>query len=345
MKKKIIPVAVLLVVITVVAGWLHFQNGGNTEGRVFVSGNIEAIEVDLSFRIAGQINTLPIEEGDRVQKNQVVATLDTDTLLALRGAAQAEIANVRAVLDQLEEGTRTEEIEQARAMYKSAESRMKNAKDEHDRYIPLFKEKAISASTFDTKETALRVATEDFNNAAERLKQLEKGPREQEIRAGRARLERAEFELKKIELDIQHSALQTPVSAVVLVKSNEIGEVVLPGATVATVAAIDEVWLKGYVGEQNLGRIKLGQKAQISTDTYPNKIYPGIVTFISSRAEFTPKNVQTKEERVKQVYRVKITIQNPNQELKIGMPAEDYILVAIEQPRKGGPRTRGKPAS
>ncbi len=203
MKKKILPVLVFLVVISVVAGWLHFKGNGDSEGRVFVSGNIEATEVDLSFRIAGQIKTLPIEEGDRVQKGQAVATLDTDTLLALRGAAQAEIGNAHAVLDQLEEGTRTEEIEQARAMHKSAESRLQNAQAEYDRYVPLLKEKAISASTFDTKETALRVATEEFNNAAERLKQLEKGPREQEIRAGRARLERAEFDLKRIELDIR----------------------------------------------------------------------------------------------------------------------------------------------
>ena len=104
MKKKIIPVLVFLVVISVVAAWLHFKGNGDTEGRVFVSGNIEATEVDLSFRIAGQIKTLPIEEGDRVQKGQAVATLDTDTLLALRGAAQAEISNARVVLDQLEEG-------------------------------------------------------------------------------------------------------------------------------------------------------------------------------------------------------------------------------------------------
>jgi HlyD family secretion protein len=345
MKKKIIPIVVLVVIFSAVAGWLHFKGNGDQDSRVFVSGNIEATEVDLSFRIAGQIKTLPIEEGDRVQQGQIVATLDTDTLLAQRGAAQAEIGNARAVLDQLEEGTRVEEIEQARALYKSAESKMKNAKDEFDRYLALVKEKAISASTFDTKETTFKCATEDFNNAAERLKQLEKGPREQEIRAARARLDRAEFDLKRIELDIEHSVLQTPVSAVVLVKSNELGEVVLPGATVATVAAIDEVWLKGYVGEQNLGRIKLGQKAEITTDTYPNKVYDGVVTFISPRAEFTPKNVQTKEERVKQVYRVKITIKNPHQELKIGMPAEGYILVDTEPPGKGGPGTRAKPAS
>ncbi|MGB6064271.1 MAG: efflux RND transporter periplasmic adaptor subunit [Desulfomonilaceae bacterium] len=345
MKKKILPAVVFFLTISVAACWLHFKNGADTEGKVFVSGNIEATEVDLSFRIAGQIKSLPIEEGDRVEAGQVVATLDTDTLLAQKGAAQAEIGNARAVLDQFEEGTRVEEIEQARALYKSAESKMKNAKDEYDRYCGLIREKAISASTFDAKETTLKVATEEFKNCEERLRQLKNGPREQETRAARARLKRAEFELKRIQLDIEHSVLQTPVSAVVMVKSNELGEVVLPGATVATVAAIDEVWLKGYVGEQNLGKIKLGQKAEITTDTYPNKVYSGVVTFISPRAEFTPKNVQTMEERVKQVYRVKITIKNPKQELKIGMPAEGYILVNTEPVKKGRPQALGKSSS
>ena len=122
MKKKILPVLVFLVVISVVAGWLHFKGNGDTEGRVFVSGNIEATEVDLSFRIAGQINSLPIEEGDRVQKGQKLSTLDTDTLVAQQGAARSEIASARAVLDELEEGTRSEQILQARAQLKAAES-------------------------------------------------------------------------------------------------------------------------------------------------------------------------------------------------------------------------------
>ena len=118
----------------------------------------------------------------------------------------------------------------------------------------------------------------------------------------------------------------TPINGVVLIKSNYEGEVVLPGATVVTVAGIDEVWLKGYVSEGYLGKVKLGQDVEVVTDSYPHKKYPGRVTFVSSRAEFTPKNVQTREERVKQVYRIKVTIPNSKQELKIGMPAEGYIL-------------------
>lgn len=340
--KIIVVIAVIILASSGLIAWRFLNNRGQIEDRVFVSGNIEAIEVELSFRISGQVKTRPVDEGDRIKAGQVVATLDTDTLEALRGAALAEVDNTRAVLDELEEGTRKEEIEMARAQLKAAESKLKNAKDEYERYLPLYKEKAISPSTFDVRDTALKIATEEYNNALKALEKNETGPREQQIRSARSRWDRAKWELNRIELDIEHSIIRSPVDGVVLVKATEVGEVVLPGATVMTVAAIDEVWLKGYVSELDLGRVKLGQKAEISIDTYPGKIYPGVVTFISSRAEFTPKNVQTKEERIKQVYRVKITIPNPQQDLKIGMPAEGYILSGSpsEDPKEGSNRAK-----
>jgi HlyD family secretion protein len=325
-KRTVVLIAVALVT-GATLGWRYWQQHANDHKGIFVSGNIEATEVDLSFRISGQIKTLCISEGDRVEQGQVIATLDTDTLLAQKAAAEAELATTRATLDQLEEGTRKEQIEAARAALKGAESKLKNAKDEYERYRHLYEERVVSSSQFDVKETSYKVALEDFNNASQKLLELETGPREQEIRVGRSRLNRAQADLKKLDLDIDHSTLSSTVSGVVLVKANELGEVVLPGATVATVAAIDEVWLKGYVSEKDLGKVKLGQKAEITTDSFPDKVYTGTVTFISSRAEFTPKNVQTKEERVKQVYRTKITIPNLRQELKIGMPAEGYILI------------------
>lgn len=332
-KKHIILIALLITTGLALGIAFYFKKPSVPPGTVFVSGNIEAIEVDLSFRISGQINHLPIMEGDRVSKDQEIARLDTDTLETLKGSAQSEMANARAVLDELEAGYREEEIKSARALAKAAESRLANARDEYERHLSLFKGGAISASAHDSKEMAYKVATEEFNNATQRLTEFERGPREEQIRAARARLERAKWELQRIELDIKHSALQSPISGVILIKANELGEVILPGATVATVAEIDEVWLKGYVGEQDLGKIKLGQKAKITIDTYPDRFYEGVVTFISSRAEFTPKNVQTREERIKQVYRVKITIPNLSQDLKIGMPAEGYIMVDEAQTR------------
>ncbi len=344
-KRILVPLVLVAVGVIGAVWWFQFRRTEAFANRVFISGNIEATEVDLSFRIGGQIKRLLIEEGDRVEAGKVVAELDTDTLMAQKGAAEAEIANARAVLDELEEGTRKEVIEASRAAAKAAESRMFNARAEYERYLPLLKEGAVSKSVFDTKEMTYRVATEDYNNAKERLVELEVGPRQEQIRAARARLERATWEHKRILLDLQHSILDSPVNAVVLTKANELGEVVLPGATVATVAAIDEVWLKGYIGERYLGRVKLGQLAEVTTDSYPGKTYLGRVTFISPRAEFTPKNVQTHEERIKQVYRVKVTIPNLHQELKIGMPAEGYILtdsVPIQRPEG---QDRGKPSS
>jgi HlyD family secretion protein len=328
MRKILVLILIVLVLSAGVAvWWFYFRQSDYSNSRIFISGNIEATEVDLAFRIGGQIKRFPAEEGDAIKAGQVVAELDKDTLLAMKGAAEAEIRASQAVLDELEVGTRAEEIEMARAVLRSAESRLENAKAEYERYVPLFKRGAISASAFDAKETALEVARAEHNNASERLKELEVGPREEQIRAARARLERAKWELKKIELDLEHSTVQSPIQGRLLVKSNEAGEVVLPGATVATVAETREVWLKGYVGEKYLGKVKLGEKVEVTTDSYPGKIYTGRVTYISSRAEFTPKNVQTREERVKQVYRVKVTIPNPDEELKIGMPAEGYILV------------------
>ena len=324
--KKVIVLLILIVCAAGAGWWFLVEDAGEVKRGIFISGNIEATEVDLAFRIAGQISRFPISEGDRVKTDQIIAELDTDTLLASKGAAQAEIAALHAVLDELQEGTRKEEIEIAKAALKAAESRLHNARAEFDRYEPLFKGGAISQSVFDAKDLALKVAVAEFNRASETLRELEVGPRVQQIRAAQARLERAEWELKRIEVDLKHSVLRTPISGVVLTKSNETGEVVLPGATVATVAEIDEVWLKGYVAENRLGLLKLGEPAEVTTDTFPDKVYKGDVTFVSSRAEFTPKNVQTREERVKQVYRVKVTIPNPAQELKIGMPAEGYIL-------------------
>jgi len=342
--KKLILIGLVMVAcfVLAVAVWHKWNGRNNNGGHVFVSGNIEATEVDLSFRIAGQIKTRPVDEGDRVAEGQVVATLDTDTLEALKGAAAAELNAAQANLDQLEEGYRKEEIDMARAQLKGAESKLKNAKDEYERYLPLYKEGAISPSTLDLREMALKVATEEYNNARHALLKLETGPREQEIRAARSRLEKGKWDLQRIELDLDHSLLKSPITGVVLVKAGEVGEVVLPGATVLTVAAIDEVWLRGYVSEQDLGKIKLGQTAHITTDSFPTKIYEGSVTYISPRAEFTPKNVQTKEERVKQVYRVKITIPNQHQELKIGMPAEGYILTE-ESPTTA--QNKGQPSS
>jgi HlyD family secretion protein len=151
--------------------------------------------------------------------------------------------------------------------------------------------------------------------------------KEQELETVRAEIKRARAELAVIESQLEDTVAMSPVDGVVLVKATELGEVVAAGTTVVTVGDIDHPWLRGYIIEQDLGRVKLGGKVKVTTDSFPGKIYWGRVSFISSEAEFTPKQIQTPEERVKLVYRIKIDIENPLYELKANMPADAEILL------------------
>jgi HlyD family secretion protein len=155
---------------------------------------------------------------------------------------------------------------------------------------------------------------------------------EQELQTRRADVERARAQVAYIDSQIRDAAATSPVDGVVLVKSAEVGEVLGMGATVVAIGDLDKPWLRGYINEPDLGRVKLGSKVKVTTDSYPGKVYWGRVTFIASEAEFTPKQIQTPEERVKLVYRIKIEVENPNQELKLNMPADAEILL-VETPQ------------
>jgi HlyD family secretion protein len=148
-----------------------------------------------------------------------------------------------------------------------------------------------------------------------------------DLEVTKAQIKEAKAALEVTKRQLEYGEVLAPISGVVLVKSAEVGEYVSPGATVLTLADLDHVWLKAYVDETDLGQVKLGQKVRVKTDTFPNKVYGGKVSFISSEAEFTPKQVQTQKERVKLVYRIKVDIENLRRELKPGMPADGEILI------------------
>jgi HlyD family secretion protein len=164
--------------------------------------------------------------------------------------------------------------------------------------------------------------------AKETLILVKKGPRKETIDQARARLDQANQALAMAETQLGYATLVSPISGVVLSKNVEPGEYVAPGTPVVTIGNLDNVWLRAYINETDLGRVKVGQRVRVTTDTYPGKVYEGYISFIASQAEFTPKNVQTEKERVKLVYRIKIDIPNPNMELKPGMPADADILIS-----------------
>lgn len=272
--------------------------------------------------------------------------------------AQAAVENAKARLQQLLDGSRPQEIQSAKAGVDQALADMEKKKADMDRAKKLYQDKYIAAQDWDAAKTAYDMAVANYKKAQENYDLVVEGPRKEEIAAGRAQLEQSQAALRltkthRIQIDvlkkelataqgqvkeaasaleviqtqIEYSNLYAPTSGVVLVKNAEPGEFVVPGGAVVTLGQIEKPWLKAFINESDLGRVKLGQKVSVTTDTYPAKEYPGKVTFISSEAEFTPKNVQTAKERVKLVYRIKVGLENPQNELKPGMPADAQIQI------------------
>lgn len=281
------------------------------------------------------------------------ATLEAD--IALR---KAELNEAQAHLSELEAGSRPQEIAQAQDTVTDAQAQYEQAKLDWDRAQNLFKSDDISRAQFDQFHARFDSTRAMLNKAKQTSGLVVEGPRKEQIAAARAQVARANaairlseanrLELKRREEEVatRHAEIQrnqaqmamtqsqlndmlvtSPIDGVVLVKSAELGEVLAAGTTVVSIGDIDHPWLRGYINERDLGRIHLGDKASVTSDSFPGKIYPGHVSFIASQAEFTPKQIQTREERVKLVYRIKIEVENPKRELKSNMPVEADIVL------------------
>lgn len=266
--------------------------------------------------------------------------------------ARASASQAQARLQELENGSRPQEIAAAQAAYQSARVDAKRLADDLGRYGGLYKKQLVSTQQYEAARTASEMADARARQAKEQLDLLKEGPRKEviaqardaytqaeqrytlakigprkeDIDQARARLGQARESLALAETRLGYATLISPLSGMVLSKSIEPGEYVSPGTPIVTVADLVNVWVRGYVNETDLGRVKLGQAVRVTADTYPGKVYDGRISFISSQAEFTPKSVQTEKVRVKLVYRIKVDIKNPNMELKPGMPVDAEIL-------------------
>jgi HlyD family secretion protein len=386
--KKLFPI--LLVLAAAGGAYYYFKGaGGNPDGRILVSGNIELTEVNIGFKTTGRLVERTVTEGDRVKKGQLLARLDQDQLLAQRAReaaglasaqaqlAQAEtalawqretlaadiaqraadLASTQARLQELKNGSRPQEIQEVAAALDSAKAELDRAKKDWDRAQTLYKNDDISTAQYDQYRTrwesadaavkqgkqrydlsvagprieVVQAAGSQVERARAALKMseansLELKRREQELVTRRAEIERSKASLSLIETQLAETEIRSPVDGVVLVKSAEVGEVLAAGATVMTIGDWEHPWLRAYINETDQSKVKLGQKVKITTDE-KGKTYEGKVGFIASEAEFTPKQIQTKEERVKLVYRIKIDVPNPNRELKSNMPADGEIVL------------------
>ncbi|HEX7077535.1 MAG TPA: HlyD family efflux transporter periplasmic adaptor subunit [Candidatus Eisenbacteria bacterium] len=322
--RRIAAIALPVVIALVALGlWVR---GRESNGPIDASGTVEATEVDLGFTLAGRLDSLGVDEGDTTRPGQDLARLDLGAMTARRDQARAEIAASRALLLELTRGTRPEELAQAAAAKKAADDRLADADRDLARARTLFAAGAVSQEALDKASLAHDVAQSQATQAAEGYQLAQAGPRRERIEAQRAAVDRAEGALRQIEADLEHMRIRSPFAGIVTAKHRERGEVVPAGSPVVTLRNRDDRWVRIYVPERQVGRVHVGDAATIKTDADPKRAYRGQVIFIATQAEFTPRSVQTKEERVRLVYAVKVRIEgDPAYELKPGMPADVRI--------------------
>jgi len=292
-----------------------------------VSGNIEVISVELSFKVPGRLSQRLVDEGEMLKPGQVVARLEDNELREERNARLAEQQAAKAALADLEAGSRREEIARAEAALARIKAEAERLAKDDARMEALFRREVIPQKDLDASRSGRKASAASVREAEEHLKLIKIGPRPDAVRQARAKVKAAEAALALAETRLSHGVLVSPLNGLVMSKQAEPGEMLAAGAPVVTAGKLDEVWLRAYIPENELGRVKVGQLARVTTDTWPGRVFDGRVSFISSEAEFTPKNVQTEKERVKLVYRIKITMPNPKMELKPGMPADALLLV------------------
>lgn len=321
---------VILAVLATLAGirlyhmWLAGRPSAN---ELKLSGNIEAHESLVSFKVLGRIIDLPVDEGMAMKTGDLLARLDSADFRQQVAVDQAtQLVRNRQLLLGLA-GSRWQDIEVAKQNVLDSKADLDQKKKDYARYSALYEKDEISGQTRDQAATNVTRAQATYDRAQEILNELAEGTRKEELDVDRSNVLQAKENLDMSQIRLSYTVLRAPFDGIVLVRQAELGEVVSPGSPIVTLADLDHVWLRVYLPETDLGKIHWGQTVNVRTDTYPGKTYRGRLSVIASDAEFTPKSVQTVTERVTLVYRIKIDVENPNHELKPGMPADAYISV------------------
>jgi HlyD family secretion protein len=333
--KRIIPIVILLAAAVAAGVYYYPQLTKRTapDNQLALSGNIEAHESLVGFKVPGRIVELPVEEGQQVAQDALLARLDDADYKQRVRIDEAAVGVRESNLALTLAGTRHQEVRAAQQTMIDAEADLEQKKLDNERAQQLFAKDEVTAQERDQAATALMRAEAIFKAAQQRYNEAVEGSRKEDITIARANLNEANASLGLSQVNLSYTVLRAPSAGVVTVRQAELGEVVAPGSPVVTLADLDHIWLRAYVAETDLGRIHWGQDAIITTDTYPGKQYHGRISFISPDAEFTPKSVQTTKERVTLVYRIKIDIDNFNHELKPGMPADARVeLTASKAP-------------
>jgi HlyD family secretion protein len=331
-KARILRILVATAVLATAAalGYRYLQNQETPDQVLHLFGNVDIRQIQLAFHDTGRIQRILIEEGQRVQTGELVAELDPVRYEAAVSQAKALASAQREVVARLLAGSRPEEIAEAKARVRAAEALLREAEVTHRRAKILAQPQYVSQQQLDNTEASLGTAKANLDREQQALTLAIKGPRQEDIDAARAQLKAYEAALEKAREELADTKLYAPDQAVVQDRILEPGSMVSPQTPVFTLALDNPIWVRAYVSETDLGKIAPGMQAKVKTDSFPGKTYRAWIGFISPTSEFTPKQVETTELRSKLVYRLRVYVCNPQNELRLGMPAD--VLIPLNQP-------------
>lgn len=298
---------------------------GNEDNKIKASGTIEATNVTLSSKTAGEILEIYFDEGAKVNKGDTILKIDSENLQLQLQQASAMRESAEAQFQMLKNGSRKEDVQQAEAMYNQAELAFTQAQKDNDRMRKLLESNSITKKQFEDVQTKFEIVKSQFDAAKENLKKIKNIARPEELKRAEAALNQAIANENLIQKNINDCLIISPLNGFVVELFYEKGETVSPMSSLLKIANLEKLNLDIYINELELPKVKLNQNVDVFIDAYENKSFGGKVVYISPESEFTPKNIQTPDERTKLVYKVKIEIANPNFELKSGMPADAEI--------------------
>jgi HlyD family secretion protein len=296
-----------------------------------LSGNVDVHQVELAFRVTGKIAEMKVQEGDRVEAGALLAQLDRVPFENDVAAASADVDQARAQFDKTRRGYRVEEIAQARATVRQRDADLVNARVTLERLQNLVLQGVVTHQQIDDAEARVRQSDAQLAGAKEQLNLMVHGSRVEDIESQKAALASAEARLAKARTALQDASLLAPSRGIVSVRAREAGAIVQAGQTAYTLVLNEPVWIRAYVAQPRLGRIKPGMPVKIEVDSMPGKQYDGTVGFIAPDAEFTPKTVQTEQVRDDLVYRIRVIANDPDNVFRQGMPVTVQVPAAQAQ--------------
>jgi HlyD family secretion protein len=335
LKKRII-VIVFIALFVSVGLLVYWGQKNNQQKELYYSGTIETTQAKLSFQVSGRIAKVDVQEGQAVTKDQAIAELDRAEFESRLVQAEANLERSQKAKKQLEtmldmsRKTLPSEVARAKASVQSARDTLNNAEKNYRRFQELFEKGVVAEKERDTLKLQYEIAQSRLAESESMLKLAQGNLMKidavrQDIEVATSQIGMATATLNQASIQLGYTQLKSPMDGIATSRNIEPGETVTSGREVITVSDLSRVDLKIFVDETEIGKIKPGQEVDVKVDTFPDKTYKGFVSFISPEGEFTPKIIQTKKERVKLVYLVKVSIDNPHFELKAGMPADAWL--------------------